>query len=89
MEKRPLTMENDFAEFLTRRDAGERVTVDDGLADYFLDVLPPVYMGRVVTLADGTQVRAAFGFAEGQERITAFWYAAGQWYAQYTTEIAR
>lgn len=84
-----LTMEHDFKEFLTRRDAGERVAVDQELADYFLDVLPPVYMGRVVTLTDGTQVRAAFGFAEGAERITAFWRQGGKWYAQHTTEINR
>lgn len=89
-----LTYENDFAKFLTARDAGERVEVDVEMFDYFLDVLPPVYMSRMATLPDGMQVRATYGMAEGWEPITAFWRERGddgelRYFAQRTAEINR
>lgn len=83
-----------FADFIAARERGERCEIDQAIFDYFLDVLPPVFMDRWVTLNDGsTRVRAAFGFAEGAERVTAFWRARTplglRYFAQHTTLIAR
>jgi len=55
------------------RDSGQVIEVDEDVYWYFLEVLPPAYMGRTVKLPNGTMQRADFGFAEGYEPITAFW----------------
>lgn len=60
---------------------GGTVEVDEGLFDYYLDVLPPRFMGRTVTLADGSKRWATFGFAEGEDKPIAFWKTEGRFYA--------
>jgi hypothetical protein len=63
----------DFGDCVAAIHSGARVEIDHEMYMYWLEVLPPVYMRRVVTLpGDGKRV-TAFGFAEGCERITAFW----------------
>ncbi len=53
---------------------GERCEIDEKFYDYFLGVLPPIFMSRTVELVDGTQRYANFGMAEGQRvTITAYW----------------
>lgn len=52
---------------------GERVEIDEKMFNYFLEVLPPRFMNRLVELCDGSRVHAEFGLAEGAEVITAFW----------------
>ena len=59
--------------FLKERDTGGIVEMDEDIFDYFLDVLPPAWMNREITMPDGRQQRIAFGFAEGWENVTAFW----------------
>lgn len=78
---------DNWAEFLADLAAGKRVVIDEWIYDYFLEVLPPVYMGRRVTTVDGTVVRAYFGFAEGAEPVTAFWREGGRYYCQRTPQI--
>jgi hypothetical protein len=78
-----------WATFLTERDSGAKVEIDEAMWWYWLEVLPPVYMRRRVTLADGTEKVVAFGFAEGTERITAFWREDKRYFCQLTNEIAR
>ena len=70
---------------------GKRVQTDEAMQDYYLDELPPQFMGRVVELVDGTKVYARFGFAEGEEPIVAFWTdsTTGRHFAQRTKLIAR
>lgn len=68
-----LTYEKDFVACVTAINNGERVEIDEEMFMYWLEVLPPVYMRRNVTLPDGKCIVAAFGFAEGAEKITAFW----------------
>ena len=63
---------------------GGKVEVDLGLFDYYLDVLPPRFMGRTVKLADGTKQHASFGFAEGGDKPIAFWKEGGRYFAQLT-----
>ncbi len=53
--------------------SGQKIEIDEEVFDYWLEVLPPVYMGKRVTLPGGEVVHATFGFAEGAEQVTAFW----------------
>ena len=83
--------------FCAARETGNRVEVDRELFDYFLEVLPPIHMGYWVELRNGKGDYyprwASFGFAEGAERVTAFWSGSvtekGRYFAQLTQEINR
>ncbi len=66
------TREN-WQEMIAARDSGEVVEVNQDIYWYFLEVLPPAYMGRTVTLPNGQKQLADYGFAEGYETVTAFW----------------
>jgi hypothetical protein len=83
-------MENIKA-FCAARDAGEKVEVNEEMFYYFLEVLPPVHMHYNATLPDGQTVHATYGFAEGWERVTAFWGGKGEmegkFFAQKTKEM--
>ena len=63
----------EWQDFLDTWHKGEKVEIHESIFDYFLGVLPPVFMWRQVELIDGTRIYASFGFAEGSERVTAFW----------------
>jgi len=80
-----------IAAFCAARDAGNKVEVDQELFDYFLEVLPPVHMNYRATLPDGQVIQASFGFAEGWEKVTAFWQGQGEmrgkYFAQRTQEM--
>jgi hypothetical protein len=93
------TYENDFAAFVKDNDGSRVLRIDDELYYYWLEVLPPVYMGRVVpVVVDGVtyQKRCSFGFAEGREYITDFWSAGkdpatgeGVYFAKKSTRLNR
>jgi len=86
-----LTYENDFAEFLTLRDRGEIIPIDQEMFYYWLEVLPPVYnsteqngesmrmagMGGQWQRKDGSLQPFSFAFAEGSEPVTVFWTKIG------------
>lgn len=80
------TKEN-WSELIKAMGSGEIFETDVEGFDYFLEVLPPVYMGKVVTLPNGEKVKAAFGFAEGAEEIVAFWKKGGRYFGCRTTQI--
>ena len=57
-------------------DRGEVCQVDEDLFYWYLEVLPPVYMGRDRFVEiDGVKFvkHCSFGFAEGRDFITDFW----------------
>ncbi len=87
------TYEHDLRAFCEARDRGELCQIDEEMWSYFLEVLPPRFMHRTVTLCNGEQIAADFGFAEGAERITAFWRSRLEgtlkYYAQHTNKISR
>ena len=72
----------EFCDALRRE---ERCEIDESMFDYFLDVLPPVFMSRVVKLCEGTSVWAEFGFVEGADVVVAFFRQNGKTFAQHTT----
>ena len=67
----PYTMKT-WHELIEAIHSGEVFEVDSEAWDYWLEVLPPVYMGRE-QLIKGEKIKCSFGFAEGREQITDFW----------------
>ena len=84
-----LSLETQRDEFVAAMSSRLPFEIDAESWYYWLEVLPPVYMGRTVKLPSGKTVRASFGFAEGEEAITAFWEHDGRYYACGTDEINR
>ena len=56
--------------------SGVQTEINQEVYDYWLDVLPPVFMNKWFTFKDGQRVHAHFGFAEGSEPIVVFWKEA-------------
>jgi len=58
--------------------SGNVYEVSDEVWDYFLGVLPPVNMGKVIFVPGYNEsIHTSFGFAEGTEEIVYFWREAG------------
>ena len=64
--------EQDAAAYLNAVATAQAIEITEGTFYYFLEVLPPAYMGRTIII-DKQPRRVTFGFAEGCEPITAFW----------------
>jgi hypothetical protein len=62
-----------WAGLFAARDRGEVCEIDEGFYEHFLDVLPPVAMGKTMLMADGKRRLVTFAMAEGAELITGFW----------------
>ena len=56
-------------EFIAAKHSGNTLEVDRDIFDYFLEVLPPIFMDKTI---DGR--RYSFGFAEGAESVVGFWH---------------
>lgn len=85
-----------WSDVIAAMHSGNVFECDGDVFDYFLGVLPPQYMGRDVRVPDKNVgenevgvVRAAFGFAEGPEKIVAFWVWNGRYFGCQTDEIGR
>jgi hypothetical protein len=83
-----------WGEFIAAMRSGEPVEIDEEMWDYWLEILPPVFMGRSINLArhpqvvgSFRQVHAVFGFAEGEEPVVAFWKVNGRRYCCQTPTI--
>jgi len=66
---------DDIADFCVARDSGERVEITKELYWYFCEVLPRQSLFQRTRLGNGKDPHTYyvdFGFAEGWERITAF-----------------
>lgn len=84
---------DNWAATITAMHSGEVIEVDSEVFDYFLGVLPPVYMNRRMDIG-GQSRMVMFGFAEGTEPITAFWFTHSdghpiRYWAQRTKEMNR
>ena len=74
-------------EFLEAMHSGNQFECDEEMFYYWLEVLPPVHMGRNVVLPNGDEVRASFGFAEGAEQITVFWQFGDKYFGCRTNRF--
>ena len=66
-EGKVYTKANDWPEFIQAMHSGDTLEVDSEIFDYFLEVLPPIFMGRTIN-----GQRYSFGFAEGAETVVGF-----------------
>ena len=73
-------------EFIKALHSDEVTEIDEEMYLYWLEVLPPIYMGRVVRIK-GISRRVNFGFAEGYDNITAFWRDGGRFFCARTEEM--
>jgi len=83
----------EWQEFIKAMQSGKEFEMDEEMWYYWLEALPPVFMGRQIQWPDPDNdhhtltVRANFGFAEGCEPITAFWRRDGRYYGIRTSII--
>lgn len=76
ISKMVYTFKNDFEDYLEARDKGIICRIDEEMFDYWLEVLPPVYMNQKQTIkifGVPFEKLCLFGFAEGREFIVDFW----------------
>ena len=77
---------DEWHEFIEKMQSGEVFEVDEEMFYYWLEVLPPVYMGKTVEI-EGVPIRCSFGFAEGTEQITDFWCKDGRFFGKRSNRI--
>ena len=76
--------------FIKAMQSGDEVEVDEEMYDYWLGVLPPVFMGLVLPFPDPKRPRRYdFGFAEGVELVTVFWRVAARFFCRRTNIMNR
>lgn len=72
---------------------GGRCRIEEDVFEWYLEVLPPAFMGKTVELVDGTKKHVSFGFVEGADVIVAFWREFDgfrtRFYAQQTKLVSR
>ena len=82
--------ENDFMEFVERVKSREVLRIDREMFDYWLGVLPPVYMNkRQVIEIEGKKTRmvCSFGFVEGYDYITDFWTSNNSYFCKMSDRV--
>ncbi len=75
-----------WREFIAKMHSGQPVPITEEMMSYWLEVLPPAYYSRRVTLPSAEVVLASFGFAEGHDQITAFYKQNGRWFCCRTND---
>lgn len=85
-----------WEEFIKVFTSGQRFEVDEEMWDYWLEVLPPVFMYKEIDYfpgREGIPTMASFGFVEGADYITVFWVEGPKHdrhlYGQRSNRIAR
>jgi len=73
---------DDWWSFVDAMRSGDRVEMDGGMWNYWLNVLPPVYMNRTI---DGRHY--SFGIAEGRDRVVDFWREGGRLYCRRSERL--
>lgn len=65
--------DGDYGQMFANLDAGHVVEISAETFDYFLEVLPPCWMNKIVDLPGYGPRLCSFGQAEGYEPVNAFW----------------
>ena len=78
--------QDDWHEFINAMQSRETFEVDEEMFYYWLEVLPPVYMGEFQQI-DGDEVKCSFGFAEGRDYVTDFWSCGGRYFGKLSNRI--
>ncbi|HEY7154848.1 MAG TPA: hypothetical protein VH575_12875 [Gemmataceae bacterium] len=69
--------------FIAAMRSGAVFECDEEMYFYWLEVLPPAWMRRRVTIG-GKPILTHFGFAEGAERVVAFWREGDRYFGCQT-----
>jgi hypothetical protein len=80
-------MQADIDAMIEATERGDIHETTADVFDYFLDVLPPVSMGKAYEIPGRGTIRTSFGFAEGYERVRAFWEEDGKFYVYLTRKM--
>ena len=72
-------------EMIRQMHSGEQIRISEEVFNYFLDVLPPVFMNRRFNFKDGQSVKESFGFAEGAENVVIFWQDGTEHFCRQST----
>jgi hypothetical protein len=83
----PILTKSNWQETIEGMDSKAVRECDEEVFDYFLEVLPPVFMNKKFKFTDGLEVRASFGFAEGYEPITVFWREGKKYFLRRSNVI--
>jgi hypothetical protein len=67
-----------WQEMIDAMNSGEQIEINEEVFDYFLGVLPPVFMNQVTMMPNGLPRKIDFAFAEGAEPLTYFWHDTQQ-----------
>lgn len=63
---------DNWNEMIKAMHSGETIEINEDVYEYFLEVLPPVYMNKKKVI-DGLTRTVNFGMCEGMEKIVDFW----------------
>jgi len=73
---------DDFKLYVEKIERGYTLEITEELFNYWLNVLPPVWMRRNFTFKDGLNIPASFAFAEGSENLVIFWRDGKKFFAR-------
>lgn len=79
-----------WTEFISLFRPGFRLQIDRPMFDYWLGVLPPIFINEVIDYMperEGEPVKVDFGFAEGNEKIVLFWREDEKYFCQQSNKI--
>jgi len=79
--------EQTWPAFITAMRSGAVVEIDQEMFDYWLEVLPPIFMSRrmlyrPMNSAEQVDRYCSFGFAEGAEEVVMFWQEGSRYFCQ-------
>ena len=80
---------DDWQEFIPRMRSGHLAEITGRMFFYWLEVLPPRYMNKTVKCCDGKERKVDFGFAEGYDRVTAFWQDGERYFCIRTDQWSK
>lgn len=84
------TSGNDWTRFIGDMHSGHVVEIDEEMLDYWLEALPPIYMGRTGLERESLAPLGAhhlFGFAEGRDKIVDFWQQGGRSFCRQSDRV--
>jgi len=67
----------EWKEFIVKMNSGEKVLISEDMYYYWLEVLPPIYVG----------MNWRFGFAEGYDYIVDFWKEDEEFYCKRSNKM--
>jgi len=82
----------EWREVIRAMQSKRTIQIDKDMFDYWLEVLPPVYMHKTRNIDvnnDGKlhSIFCSFGYAEGYDYIIDFWVKSGKYFCKQSDEL--